>query len=407
MKAFIMSAGEGTRMRPLTAYRPKPLLPVAGKPILKLIIDNLEGLVDEVIVLVGWKGKKIKQSLNSTGIPIRYVRQEKALGTADAVDKAKEYVDENFLCLNGDVILSRKAIESFVDDFRDKNHHLMGLARVDDPSSYGVIETKGDMIRAIIEKPKHPSTDTINAGIYGFTPDVFSAIEDTERSPRGEYEITDTFRILMEREGVYAHEIRDGHWIELSRPWDLLDANERVFDLIDLEEKREGHVEDGVHIEGWVSIDDGARVRRGSYIVGPVCIGKDSDIGPNCFIRPCTSIGDRCRVGNAVEIKNSIIMDDTNIPHHNYVGDSVIGSGCNFGSGTKVANLRLDDANIYVYHDGNRLNTGRRKLGVIMGNNVKTGINSIINPGAIIGQDTYIGPGAVAKGEIGPKSRIR
>ena len=136
-------------------------------------------------------------------------------------------------------------------------------------------------------------------------------------------------------------------------------------------------------------------IRSGAYIEGPVKIGKDCTIGPNCYIRPSTSIGDRVYIGNGVEIKNSIIGDDTRIGHLSYVGDSVIGNGCNFGAGTKVANLRHDGKNIKVMLKGELVDTGRRKLGVIMGDHVHTGINTSINTGVMIDPGSTTLPGEV------------
>ena len=142
--------------------------------------------------------------------------------------------------------------------------------------------------------------------------------------------------------------------------------------------------------------------RQGSYIVGPVVIGENCEIGPNCYIRPCTTIGDNCHIGNAVEVKNCIVMRDSNLLHHNYAGDSIIGEGCNFGAGTKIANLRLDKREVRICG----VNTGRRKLGAIIGDKVETGINASINVGSMIGNNTFIGPGAVASGVVSPESRI-
>ena len=111
-------------------------------------------------------------------------------------------------------------------------------------------------------------------------------------------------------------------------------------------------------------------------------------------------------MGNAVEVKNSMIMDSSNVPHNNYVGDSIMGERCNLGAGTKVANLRLDEKNIRVALKGKLVDTGLRKLGVIMGDDVKTGINCSIEPGTIVGENSFIGPNAVARGSIAPHSRI-
>ena len=155
-------------------------------------------------------------------------------------------------------------------------------------------------------------------------------------------------------------------------------------------------------MKGVVSIGKNTMIRSGSYIVGPVIIGQDCEIGPNCYLRPYTAIGDGCHIGSAVEVKNCIIMRGSKLPHHNYVGDTIIGEGCNFGAGTKVANLRLDKKEIWVAG----INTKRRKLGAIIGDRVETGINASINVGSMIGNNTFIGLGAVASGVILPNSRL-
>jgi bifunctional UDP-N-acetylglucosamine pyrophosphorylase/glucosamine-1-phosphate N-acetyltransferase len=198
--------------------------------------------------------------------------------------------------------------------------------------------------------------------------------------------------------GIDSHMI--SQWLDISYPWDLLAANEAF--MTDLEARNLGEVEANVVMKGAVAIGKNTIVRSGSYIIGPVVIGENCDIGPNCYIRPCTAIGDDCHIGNAVEVKNCIIMKGSNLPHHNYAGDSVIGEGCNFGAGTKIANLRLDKKVVRV--DG--IDTGRRKLGAIIGDMVETGINASINVGSLVGDRTFIGPGAVASGVIAPESRI-
>jgi len=407
MKAFILAAGKGTRMRPLTSKTPKPLLPVAGKPILQHTIDVLEKRLDEIIILVGWQAKRLKDELQSDEADLKYVRQDKLLGTADAIYNANKYIDGNFICMNGDVIVDEDTLNDFIDYFKKENTSVMGLAEVENPSSFGVVKKEGDIVKDIIEKPEKPPSNLVNAGLYGFTKDIFKAIEETEKSPRGEYEITDSLKILMNDSKLKGFDIAPNKWFELSRPWELLSTNKYLLKNGFVEEKRGGKIEDGVHLEGFVYVEKGAHIKQGAYIKGPVYISKGAEIGPNCLVRAHTYIGKNCKVGNAVEVKNSIIMQNTNVPHHNYVGDSVLGRDCNLGSGTKVANLRLDEKNIIVTHRGEKIDTGRRKLGVIMGDDVKTGINSMMDTGTIIGEGTFIGPGALAKGEIGENSRIQ
>lgn len=151
-------------------------------------------------------------------------------------------------------------------------------------------------------------------------------------------------------------------------------------------------------MKGAVAVGEGTIIRNGAYIIGPVVIGKNCDIGPNCFLRPFTSIGDGVRIGNAVEVKNSIVMNGTHIGHLSYIGDSIIGEDCNFGAGTKVANLRHDGRTVLVELGGKKFDSGRRKLGVIMGDRVHTGINSTINVGTTIASGACINPGEFIKG---------
>ena len=184
-------------------------------------------------------------------------------------------------------------------------------------------------------------------------------------------------------------------------PWHLLDANEEL--LKKIKEKTIGvDLGKNTMIQGSVIIGKNTKILPGSYIEGPTIIGSECKIGPNCYIRPHTSIGDRCHIGNACEVKNSIVMNGSNIPHQNYVGDSIIGEYCNLGAGSKVANLRLDKKTISVALNGKKINTSRRKLGVIMGDNVQTGINSMMDVGTMIGNNVFIGPGSLISGEIKP-----
>ena len=178
-------------------------------------------------------------------------------------------------------------------------------------------------------------------------------------------------------------------WFDVGRPWDLLDAN--VWALKRMEQKVLGTVEQGAHLIGPITVAESARVRSGAYIEGPVFIDEEADVGPNCYIRSGTSLGKKTRVGNGCEIKNSLIMDGTHIGHLSYVGDSVIGEKCNFGAGTITANLRFDDGRIEMVIKGKVVDSGRRKLGVVMGDNVKTGIQSSFMPGVKVGANTWVG----------------
>jgi bifunctional UDP-N-acetylglucosamine pyrophosphorylase/glucosamine-1-phosphate N-acetyltransferase len=196
---------------------------------------------------------------------------------------------------------------------------------------------------------------------------------------------------MLAEEGktVLAAQLSKNDWFDVGRPWDLLDAN--VWALNRMEHKVLGTVEQGAHLIGAVTVSKTARVRSGAYIEGPVFIDEEADVGPNCFIRAGTSLGKKTRVGNGCEIKNSILMDGTHAGHLSYVGDSILGEKCNLGAGTIMANLRFDDGTIKMTIKDRVVDTGRRKLGAILGDNVKTGIKSLFMPGVKVGANTWVG----------------
>lgn len=392
----MLAAGQGTRMGPLTKNTPKVMLPIANKPLLYHVIRSaLEAGIKDFFLVVGYGEQVIKDYFKDgspMGVKIEYIHQEKQLGTANAVGAVEGLVDESFLVLNGDIIVSSSHIKKLIGCKYDA---VLTVRHVENPSEYGVLEVQDDRVLRIIEKPKVPPTHLANAGLYVFPISIFDAIHRTPLSVRKEYEITDSLQMLIdEGKDVGFLELSD-KWMDIGKPWELLEANE--YFLSNIQPLIKAEVEPFATLKGSVSAGEGTIIRNGAYIVGPVIIGNNCDIGPNCYIRPGTSIGDKVRIGNAVEIKNSIIMKGTHIGHLSYVGDSIIGERCNFGAGTKIANLRHDGRTIRVMLKGKLIDSGRRKLGVIMGDDVHTGINSMINVGAVIESEAMIAPGELVK----------
>jgi bifunctional UDP-N-acetylglucosamine pyrophosphorylase/glucosamine-1-phosphate N-acetyltransferase len=331
---------------------------------------------------------------SNQGLKISYVEQKEILGTGNAASVAEPYVTGEFVLIYGDLLFAQDAVKQAVDLYRSaKPEAVMAVVPVDKPDSYGIIEFgEGKKLKQIIEKPeagKAPS-NLANAGIYVFSSQVFEKLHQVKKSVRGEWELTDALTMLAaEGKTVLVAELAKDAWFDVGRPWDLLDAN--VWALKRMEPQVLGRIEQGAHLIGPVYVAESARVRSGAYIEGPVFIDEEADVGPNCFVRSGTSLGRKTRVGNAVEIKNSLIMDGTHIGHLSYVGDSVIGEKCNFGAGTITANLRFDDGEIKMTIKDKVVDTGRRKLGVVLGDNVKTGIKASFMPGVKVGANTWVG----------------
>ena len=406
MRAVILAAGEGIRLRPLTFTRPKHLISIGGKPLLEHILDSLKAAeLNEALIIVHYMGDQLQKFFGDGsrfGMNLRYERQEAVRGTADAAAFAKSYVDEDFLLIYGDLVVTPDIIKKIVSSHEsEKPATSMAITPVEHPEHYGIVELDGSHVIDIIEKPspERAPTNLANAGIYLLSPEIFEKIEQTRPSKREEREMTDSLKLLIQdKKSVLAVQIPREEWLDVGRPWDLLEANRQV--LSRMEPTLNGEIEDGTHLIGPVAVADGARIRSGAYIEGPVFIDKNSDVGPNCYIRPHTSIGENVRIGNACEIKNSIIMDKTHVGHLSYVGDSIIGADSNLGAGSTVANFRLDGKTIRMTVKDEVVDSERRKLGVILGDGVKTGINTLFMPGVKIGQNCLIGPNLVVSRDV-------
>lgn len=395
MKAVIFAAGKSTRTYPLTITRPKPLLPVANKPIAIHQLEALNGLVDEVVMVVGYKSDMIREALGEQydGITIRYVEQTEQKGTGHALAQCANDICDPFLAMNGDDIYHAADLQALA------NCEQGALCmEVNDPSRFGVFVTDdNNRITQVVEKPTEPISTLANLGAYKFTPDIFSVLESTPPSSRGEIEITSAIQTIATQSVFIAQRI-EHHWLSIGYPWDLLSATAAI--LEELVDDIRGEVSPAAHITGPVAIGRGTIIRPGVVIDGPAIIGENCTIGPNAWIRSYSAIGDGCKIGQGSEIKGSILMNAAAVPHLSYAGDSVLGERVNFGCGTVTANFRHDGKNHASMIKGELVDSGRRKLGAIVGDDVHTGINTSIYPGRKLWPHTSTLPGQVVQRDI-------
>lgn len=377
MQAVILVAGKSTRTYPLTLTRPKPLLPIADQTIIEFLLEQLRGIVSEVILVVGYRQEMIRDRLKEQwkDIRIRYCEQTEQLGTGHAVLMAEPLVQDRFLVMNGDDIYHRNDIEQL------SQYQYAALVRYEeDPSQFGVYQVdERNRVIDLIEKPETFVGNLANIGCYCFDRTIFEYIKNTPLSKRGEIEITTSVLNLARDHDFYVHPIQ-GFWFATGFPWDLLHS-QAFFMNQWTSSQIKGIVEPNVQINGPVIVEEGARIKSGTYLEGPVIIKSNSIIGPNSFIRGCTSIGANCVIGHNVEIKNSIIMDRTQICHLSYVGDSIIGENVNLGAGFVSANVRHDGKTVLSQVKGKLIDTKLKKLGAIIADNVKTGVNTVVYPG--------------------------
>ncbi len=391
MQAIILAAGKGTRFMPLAETRPKPLFPIFGKSVLEYNLDEMDGLVDEAIIIVGYKKEMIMEKIGKKRgqMNITYIEDENIEGTGSSARLAYPHLKDKFLLLNGDDFYCREDIKKAIDKFPSilvKEH--------ENPSCFGVIDEEEGYAKNIIEKPANPPSKLVNAALYCLPKEIFDY--KIEKSARDEYEFTDYVKKFIQEKKLHVCEA--SFWMPASYPWDLFNVVPHLFTRQKKEKK--GKIEKGAVLNGEVIVKEGTIIKSGAYIEGPVYIGRNCVIGPNCFIRSGTVIEDDCRVGQAVEIKNSLLGKGTYASHLTYIGDSIIGENCNFGAGTITANLRHDGGTIKTMIKDELVDTKRVKFGTVMGDHAKTGIHTVIYPGRKIGANKATLPGEKIEKDI-------
>jgi len=344
LKGLILSGGKGTRLRPLTHTAAKQLVPVANKPILFYVIENLAraGVLDLGIIISPETGELVKESVGDGsrfGVSITYIPQEHPRGLAHAVQTAQDFLqDSPFVMYLGDNLISSD-IGLFLQAFQEGGlDALVLLKEVDNPSQFGIAELngRGGLVR-LVEKPKQAPTNLALVGVYFFSPAVHAVIETLKPSWRGELEITDAIQKLLETGKKVDWRQLEGWWLDTGKKDDLLSANTQVLDTWCLREIL-GEVDEGSQVNGRVNLGAGTRVVR-STIRGPAVIGEDCLI-QDSFIGPFTSIGSNSRVENSV-IEHSVLLAGSTVSHVDRLEDSLLGRNARVARHNRHRSLQL------------------------------------------------------------------
>jgi glucose-1-phosphate thymidylyltransferase len=336
MKGVILSGGLGTRLRPITHTGPKQLIPVANKPVIQYAIEDLKQAgITSIGVILGNKGREEIQRFlgdgSSLGVSITYIVQGKPLGLAHAVGCAREFVgDDDFTVYLGDNI-TKFGINDLTDGFESNDYAAtLAIQSVDEPSRFGIVELDDDgNVTRLVEKPDDPPTDLALIGTFVFSPAIFEPIESIEPSPRGELEITDAIRRLLDGGHAIDPHVVDGWWKDTGKPADIIEANRFLLDQS--ERHIDGTIEDGATVTGKVELMESAVVKAGAVVRGPVSIAGGTIIEEDTYVGPFTSIGPDSTIANA-HVQNSVIIGEATINTDQTVVDSLIGRGVSIGS---------------------------------------------------------------------------
>lgn len=341
MQAVILAAGKSTRTYPLTLTRPKPLLKAANKAILEHNLDNLRGIVDEAIIIVGYKKGMITKKLKNKykNIKIKYLEQKQQLGTGNAASLAEPYIKDRFILMAGDDIYSRNDVKNCT-----RHKYSILTSTVKNPENFGVIIQKNNVLTDFVEKPKRFVSDIINTSFYVFDKKIFQCLKKIKKSERNEYELPDAIKLLSKKEKI--HCVKARQWIPIGYPWDLLKAD---------------------------------KILRGNKNI----IGRNSKIRGRIIN---STIENDCIVDGTV--KNSIVMEGAIIDEGSFVEDSIVGQNAHFSGKVKAKN------NFFSAVNGNNLQIGR--FGAVIGDNVEAQ-NVTVNAGCRIWPGKKISNRAVKK----------
>ncbi len=316
MKAVILAAGYGTRMRPYTYSKPKHMLPLANKPVLEHIVDNLKKAgISEILIIVGHLKEGIQDYFKNGaefGINISYIEQVERKGLANAVGMSKNFVGgEPFTVVLGDIIFTSDFGDILQKHGKSSAEATVLLTKVENPRAFGVVEMEGDRIKRLVEKPKVPPSNLAIAGVYVFSSGkIFDVIKGLKPSARGEYEITDALQGLIDQNKKVCGIVLDKWWKDTGNPKDLLETNKAI-----LEEQYARKT----------GIGKGCSISQDSRLIPPVLIGDNCTI-TGSIIGPYACVQKNTRIEKSA-VKNSIIMDNTRILNIDLDG-AVVGSHC-------------------------------------------------------------------------------
>ena len=379
MKAVILAAGEGKRLRPFTETMPKVMLPVANKPVLEYVFDAVKKSgISEIVVVVGYKKEVIMEYFKDyDGVKISYVIQDKQLGTAHALLQAKKYIKNSFIVLAGDNIIDQSSISNLM---KDKSKYSMLIKEHPHPSKYGVVFVEKQHLRKIVEKPIEEIGRFISTGIYKFPKNIFERLQ--KLSSQGVHALSSVAQTIVD-DGEEINTIIANTWMDIVYPWDLISVNESM--IHKAPSSKSGTIEKGVTIKGEVTIGKDTTIYSGCYIVGPVVIGDGCEIGPNVCIFPSTVIGNNSVVRPFTEIRNSVIMNDIHLDSNCFISHSIIGRGSMIGN-----NFSGISGKTIIEIEGEFKELDH--MGVMIGEDSIIKSHVVVDPGIIIGRKCKIDP---------------
>jgi glucose-1-phosphate thymidylyltransferase len=391
--AVVLAAGEGTRLRPLTEHRPKPLLPAANRPILEYVLDALvDAGVEDVHLVVGYQRDRVQDHVGPTyrGRTVTYHVQKNRLGTGHAVLQARDAVDGDFLVVNGDEVVTPSMIEAVVEAHGADDVATLAVVESDRAPEYGAVRLEGDRLVELVERPMDDSYRLLNAGVYACGPSLMADVEALE-TRAGERHLTDAIAERV-RNGSAVRGVRvDDLWSTATYPWDLLAV---ARDLLAAGLVDEPAAADGVYVDETALVHDDAVLRA------PVVVGPDATVGPGAVVGPDTALGRNATVQAGAVVEGSVLDIDARVGANATVIDAVVGQGAAIGPGAAVPGGEADVRVGTTVYEGRRLGCVAADRAVVEG-------GASVAPGSLLGPAVRVRAGAHATGTVPGGTEVR
>lgn len=392
LTAIVLAGGYSSRFYPYSSSGHKTMIKIMGKPILEYTLLGLKAAGIREIILRVSEDKVIKNYFGNGkkfGLKITYIAQKEALGMGEVLLNAKRYLKGDFILISANHVNSKELIEELVKSKKKSSKGVVLVKKRENPWDYGVAEIKNGKLIRIIEKPekgKEPSKFCL-VSAFLLPLDIIDVVAKLEMS---EYNFEEEALSLYAKDNPLDVAVVSEETVTLKYPWDLLVTKNFLLERKEPSVSKRAEISKSAEILGKVIIEDGAKILEGAKIKGPCYIGKNVTIGTNTLIRDGACIEEECVIGAYMEIRNSLVMEQSTT-HAGFIGDSVIGRGCKLGTGFNTANVRLDRETVKAVVRGQKIDTGLKHFGAVLGNGVKVGIRASTMPGVIIGNNVVIG----------------
>lgn len=397
--ALVLAGGTGKRFWPLTTN--KLLFPFLGKPLIShTVVDILPKEVSRLVLVTNKENNKALDVLHFP-VPHSMVIQRNPLGMADAILSTSSKIPNcQLLVIIADDLFDEKLLSEVVA--RAKKTRPFGIIPGWKSPFYfhgGYLRLDGTRIVGIVEKPGEGKEPSRYVDISGqFFADSNRLLDVLGRTESQDDDVYEQAKSALMQEEVFEMIPYEGNFSSLKYPWNVLDIMDQLLTQVTDHMGKNVEIKQDVVIEGQVWIGDNVKIFENTKIVGPCYIGDNTIIGNNNIIRG-SHIGTGCVTGFNTDITRSYVGDNCWF-HSNYIGDSVLEGDVSMGSGNVLANLRLDEGEIFSVVRGERINTKRTKLGAIIAKHVRIGVNTSIMPGVKIGAHAMIGAGLMVDHDI-------